>query len=117
MTDQEMLKEAREWLGFITKIEAGMNEHVKEQRMKVLAWLIGQAERVQELERQLKVSNSVHADDRKLLNRRTKQNKRYREALGFYADEDNYRVTWDDDYEPILRDGGEKARKALEGEK
>mgnify|MGYP001163261088 FL=1 len=38
MTDQEMLKEAREWLGFITKIEAGMNEHVKEQRMKVLAW-------------------------------------------------------------------------------
>src|SRR5690625_712507 len=44
-------------------------------------WLIEQAERVQELERQLKVSNSVHADDRKLLNRRKKQNKRYRKAL------------------------------------
>src|SRR5699024_5715433 len=36
---------------------------------------------VQELEMQLKVSNSVHADDRKLLNRRTKQNERYRELL------------------------------------
>ena len=105
MTDQEMLKEAREWLGFITKIEAGMNEHVKEQRMKVLAWLIGQAERVQELERQLKVSNSVHADDRKLLNRRTKQNKRYREALEEVLKNDV--STWG--FHQI-------ARKALEGE-
>src|SRR5699024_4209788 len=45
--------------------------------------IIGLNKRVQELERELKVSQSIHADDRKLLNGRTKQNKRYREAIEF----------------------------------
>lgn len=75
-----------------------------------LVWLIEQAERVQELEQ---------------------QNKRYREALEFYADEESYEplevqigaVTKEGykiskyKYDPkINTDKGKKARQALEGE-
>lgn len=73
-------------------------------------WLIEQAERVQELK---------------------EQNQRYREALEFYADQTIYKeelineASYDadgvcisnDEYAPpvVYLDGGEKARKALEG--
>ena len=39
---------------------------------------------------------------------------RYKQALEFYADEDNYCVSFEDDYEPILQDNGKIARQALE---
>lgn len=49
------------------------------------------------------------------------QNKRYREALEFYAEQDNYE--WETSYRPqqeidcmVIDDGGHTARKALEGE-
>ena len=41
---------------------------------------------------------------------------RYEKALEFYADEENYCVTFEDDYEPILKDNGKIARQALKGE-
>jgi len=34
-------------------------------------------------------------------------------ALEFYADEENYCVRFEDDYEPILQDNGKTARQAL----
>ena len=49
------------------------------------------------------------------------QSKRYREALEFYAEQDNYE--WETSYRPqqeidcmVIDDGGHTARKALEGE-
>ena len=49
------------------------------------------------------------------------QNKRYREALEFYAEQDNYE--WETSYRPqqeidcmVIDDGGHTAREALEGE-
>lgn len=48
------------------------------------------------------------------------QNKRYREALEFYAEQDNYE--WETSLRPqqeidcmVIDDGGHTARKALEG--
>lgn len=66
-------------------------------------WLVEQAERAQELERKIK---------------------RYREALEFYADENNYREQELKGivpprpirFKPILHDYGSIAREALEGE-
>jgi len=63
-------------------------------------WLIKQAKRVHELEQ---------------------QNKRYREALEFYADRENYEPEHYDpdthDYTSLIdRDKGATARQALEGE-
>lgn len=83
-----------------------------------LTWIIKQAERAQELEiykRGLEIEENAHEKTKKV-------NKHYREALEFYADEENYvkgefkalnpnaksimmsSVEWDD---------GEKARQSL----
>lgn len=71
-----------------------------------------QAKRVQELEC-LEMRMEKH--------KYKKQNKRYREALEFYAEQDNYE--WETSYRPqqeidcmVIDDGGHTARKALEGE-
>ncbi|HLR88974.1 MAG TPA: hypothetical protein VK042_04540 [Atopostipes sp.] len=58
-------------------------------------WLVEQAERVQELEN---------------------QNERYREALEFYGDEKVWTRYNQQGNTEISLDGGNKARKALEGE-
>lgn len=76
--------------------------------LEYMDYLIKQTERVRELE---------------------EENKRYREALEFYADEETYETKFvthtDEIYDPftlidfftlVELDGGEKARKALEGE-
>ena len=70
-------------------------------------WLIKQAERVQELENHLKLYDFWY---------RTayEQNKRYREALEFYAGGNHYSDKLYDD-KIILLDDGEIARKVLEG--
>ena len=87
----ELLKRNREW----TEATGGKFYTVDSDDYK---WLIKHAERAHELE---------------------KQNKRYREALEFYADRENYEP---DHYDPdthdytsmIARDKGATARKALE---
>ena len=89
-------------------------------------WLIEQAERVQELEgtvrHAMKAIDNTEAVRVKLINAE-QQNKRYRKALEFYADEETYETKFatdtDEIYDPftlIELDEGKKARKALEGE-
>lgn len=85
-------------------------------------WLIEQAERVQELEETVEdyktVNKELHQRGRKV----RKQNKRYREALEFYADRDNYKLEHFDpninDYmSTVDYDEGQKARQTIESEK
>lgn len=81
-------------------------------------WLIEQAERVQELEKEKDewkyTAQSYYMTNQEL----REQNKRYREALKFYADDKSWEFDWLDDIRESLiwKDYGEKARKALEGE-
>src|SRR5690625_2117916 len=97
-------------------------------------WLIAQAERVQELEgenkriRQMKYHEAYEQGkfDTNMkvwyeMPKLEQQSKRYREALEFYAEQDNYE--WETSYRPqqeidcmVIDDGGHTARKALEGE-
>jgi hypothetical protein len=76
-------------------------------------WLIQQAERVEALEEENdELAERVHKlalDWSELVDERN----RYKQALEFYADEDNYCVSFEDDYEPILQDNGDTARQAL----
>ena len=80
-------------------------------------WLVEQAERVQELE-----SDSYNAHLERLLDRKEQEIGRYREALEFYADRENYEP---EHYDPdthdytsmIYHDKGATARKALGGKK
>ena len=79
-------------------------------------WLIEQAERVRELE----VWYHSYHKEAKLNNILKIQNKRYREALEFYADEKNYKpfdgIFLSSYQNKIDEDGGKKARQVLEGE-
>src|SRR5699024_4421465 len=92
-----------------------------------VGWLIEQAERVEELERQ-----NTPGVELNLLNAEVsdleQQNKRYREALEFYANRSNWMnievpTVMDGEPEMVTReplifdDGGRKAREALEGDK
>lgn len=76
-------------------------------------------ERVWWLEEQLQGMHVMYAVRLAKSDELEKQNKRYREALEFYADEENYKKK---DYgmivQPAIQDGdrGSTARKALEGE-
>lgn len=69
-------------------------------------WLIDQVERKLEVETDARLINT--------------ENQRYKRALGFYADEENYTRSLHDieiGYPPeIHNDGGYIARQALEGE-
>src|SRR5690625_235950 len=90
-------------------------------------WLVGyakeQAERMQELEqkndRLKQEADFWRVEDREMM-RLSHENKRYREALEFYADEENYEfetIVSDCDIEvvsKVLDDYGQKARKVLE---
>lgn len=111
MTDKERLKDIKA----VVENKNGIVERISHQDIN---WLIKQAERVQELEETVEdyktVNKELHQRGRKI----RKQNKRYREALRFYADEENYKKK---DYgmivQPAIQDGdrGSTARKALEG--
>ena len=99
----------KEWLKNITPKDLDLNGNVLLMldgsvlmMFEDYYWLIKQAKLVQELE---------------------KQNKRYREALEFYANEETYETKFatdtDEIFDPftlIELDEGKKARKALEGE-
>lgn len=108
MTDKERLEEIKE---DVFKCNHGDTRGYSYEQLYHIAlslvrnhgeWLIEQTERVQELE---------------------EENKRYREALEFYANEENYffdekeyKVGLGVPESEITIDYGNKARKALEGE-
>lgn len=84
-------------------------------------WLIQQAERVEELEKVIgDLDENVAAFETLWLEEKRK-NKRYKQALEFYAERDNYQ--WEVSYRPqqeidcmVIDDSGHTARKALKGE-
>ena len=82
-----------------------------------LDWLIKQAERVQELE------DIIYQDARQdVIEGLYEENKRYREALKFYADRDNYKLehfdpNLDDYMSTVDYDEGQKARQTIGSEK
>ncbi|MEK4305873.1 hypothetical protein [Oceanobacillus sp. FSL K6-0251] len=81
-------------------------------------WLIQQAEKVQELEKQWSFSQKFY--DKKY-QRLAEENQRYKEALEFYANPQIWKegkLITDNRYEMPLayNDNGEKAQQALEGE-
>jgi hypothetical protein len=76
-----------------------------------------QAERVQELEKDIKEWKIVNESWEEINTNLAEQNKRYREALEFYAHKKNYDIKHlsEDEHEiPVFKDYGEKARQALE---
>src|SRR5690625_1761166 len=80
-----------------------------------IKWLIEQAERVHELEESIKGHIKVKQVLADKLHDSRRRNKRYREALEFYAEEKNYEFDAFS-YGVQLTDAGEVARKALEGD-
>lgn len=88
-------------------------------------WLIQQAEKAQELEEVVnKAENHLLRNGKEIMKLTNDiaelkyRNQRYKEALEFYADENNHGDSIEDfEYEPpIYHDNGEKARQALKGE-
>lgn len=88
--------------------------------IEIFEWLIQQVERVEELEELNRILSSDKSMFIEELVREQHQNKRYREVLEFYADEENYEfetIVSDCDIEvvsKVLDDYGQKARQALE---
>jgi len=86
-------------------------------------WLMEQAERVQELESELNKQIEIGYKFEVEVYDLAKENKRYREALEFYADRENYKPD-PYHYDPYIGeyismidyDNGATARQALEGE-
>ena len=80
---------------------------------KQFEWLKEQAKKVPKLERKL----SINTNNMKQLQQ---ENQRFKEALEFYADEENYKgfhdIIRDRNVWMILEDGGEKARQTMRGE-
>lgn len=79
-----------------------------------IEWLIQQAERAQEYDREL-----ISLEDNKhYVSEMLAKNKRYREALEFYADKENYKpfdgIFLSSYQNKVDEDGGDKARKELE---
>lgn len=121
MTDQ--LQTAKDWLGDLSKIVSQQKtkedyEYAKK-RTEALGWLIN---RVEELEEHTKTLESDLNKEVQHNNYLHKKNRRYKQALEFYADESNYEfetIVSDCDIDieaKILDDGGEKARQGLKGE-
>ena len=89
MSDKERLKDVKNARYFFHDVQDS-------DLLKDWNWLIEQAEKVQELQ---------------------EENKRYHETLKYYADEKHYEPYCIDGYGcDVTEDGGEIARKALEGE-
>ena|SRR5690625_2484546 len=113
---KERLEEIKQYLVLLHNA-SDVDEETKDYIFKDLKveWLIEQAERVQELE------DIIYKDERQaVLESMCEQNKRYREALEFYADEENYKpfdgIFLSSYQNKVDEDGGKKARQALEGE-
>jgi len=116
MSDKERLQKAKEVIENYNGEYHLHNPTFTNEDLNTLEWLIEQAERVQELEDNLINNQRTFA---KIDLGRKEENKRYLEALKFYANEESYeefeRKTcgWASDVEI---DRGEKARQAIEGE-
>lgn len=86
-------------------------------------WFLLQASKVQELELEIesysKNYNRVMSDVIRVARERDNyfyENQSYREALEFYAGENNYEMEWCDALPAVTFDGGKIARQALKGE-
>lgn len=115
MIDKERLEEIKEKYSEVTVLEYINDVEIVGVDIKDLVWLIN---RVEELELELELEKSTNKDFEAHLLKQVEsakvQNERYKQALEFYADEENYCVRFEDDYEPILQDNGKTARQALE---
>jgi hypothetical protein len=88
---------------------------VEELELEVSDW---RAE-VQKWQKFYKESEESHSETKELLYSTISENKRYKQALEFYAHKKNYDIKHlsEDEHEiPVFKDYGEKARKALEGD-
>lgn len=118
------LDNAKEFLGWmklslIGQQDEGLKTHLKK-RIAAQEWLIEQAKRVQELEKDIKEWEIVNESWEEINTHLVEQNKRYLGALKFYADEKNYEDIGiptgnNPPALPILEDRGQVARKELEG--
>jgi len=122
---------SKEWLEEIRKLLVNLYNSVDvDEEMKhyifndlKIEWLIEQAERVQELESELNKQIEIGYKFEVEVYDLAKENKRYREALEFYADRENYKPD-PYHYDPYIGeyismidyDNGATARQALEGE-
>ena len=86
---------------------------VEELELEVSDW---RAE-VQKWQKFYKESEGSHSETKELLKSIVNQNKRYREALEFYANKINYLTFIENGKSNIEHDQGEKAREALEESK
>lgn len=81
-------------------------------------FIIQQAERVQELEKEVEVTRWDMAELATGESKLRKENARLRKALEYYADEEKYKVSIGERsiaFYTVLIDGGKTARQALEG--
>jgi hypothetical protein len=90
---------------------------VEELELEVSDW---RAE-VQKWQKFYKESEESHSETKELLYSTISENKRYKQALEFYAERDNYQ--WEVSYRPqqeidcmVIDDSGHTARKALESD-
>ena len=117
---------SKERLGFDLERETKRLKEIvdKDDRLTIssrfMKYFIEQAERVQELEKENKFQMSeTHKNLDKIIYL-DKEKERYKQALEFYADEENYNsgyLTDDGRIKTLINDdNGETARKALKGE-
>ncbi|MCM3111657.1 hypothetical protein [Lederbergia lenta] len=81
-----------------------------------VVWLIEQAERVEEQQKELEGRKKFESQRAQQVNNLIGQNKRYREALKFYAPESKYVIYYsalDGIKNDIYFDSGSRARKEL----
>lgn len=85
-----------------------------------IGYLINQAERAQDYKTAYEIVDMLARSTVDKANELKQQNKRYREALEFYADKENYKpfdgIFLSSYQNKVDEDGGEIARKALKGE-
>ncbi|MBN6206254.1 hypothetical protein JYK21_07305 [Ralstonia pickettii] len=126
MTDQ--LQEAKDWLGDLSKIVSQQKtkedyEYTKK-RTDLMEWLIN---RVEELEKDKERLVTALEDEMNLTARmcelqdmEREEKEHYKQALEFYANEDNFTQSESEYFEgyppEVMNDRGYKARKALECE-
>jgi len=99
-----------------------VNMDILNQAHEIHELVMEQAERAQELEEFNRILSSDKSMFIEELVREQQQNKRYREALGFYADRDNYKLehfdpNLDDYMSTVDYDEGQKARQTIGSEK
>ncbi|MCR1833082.1 hypothetical protein NSA56_01560 [Oceanobacillus caeni] len=132
MTDKERLEEIKQRFKAMNELPSFKKLAPTELFFDDIDYLIQQAERVEELRKinkwledgwDTEIKIRQISDER--IGKLFEKNQRYKQALEFYADEDNYE---EDNYEedkfnmfaetPVVKyDKGQKARQALEGDK